>query len=81
MTNTKRNILIIIGLLIAAAAFGIRTALAQPQPVPAAKASPLHPTFALLDKDGQNVLTSGNAVSTMQTCGQCHDTEFIQQHA
>ena len=42
---------------------------------------PLHPTFALLDENGENVLNSGNPVSTMQTCGQCHDTEFIQSHA
>ena len=48
---------------------------------PAPAASPLHPDFALLDADGVNVLESGNAVSTMQTCGQCHDTEFIVQHS
>lgn len=72
---------IIAGLLILTLAIGIGTALASPKPVPAEQASPLHPDFALLDKDGENVLTSGNAVSTMQTCGQCHDTAFIQSHA
>jgi thiosulfate reductase cytochrome b subunit len=41
----------------------------------------LHPNFALLDADGANVLESGGSVSTMQTCGQCHDTNFIQSHA
>ena len=81
MNISKRNLLLIIGLLFTVTAFGIRTALAQPEPAPAKAASPLHPNFALLDKNGENVLTSGNAISTMQTCGQCHDTEFIQQHA
>jgi hypothetical protein len=38
---------------------------------------PLHPTFALLDANGNNVLQSGEPVSTMNTCGSCHDTEFI----
>ena len=81
---TKRNLLITLGILIAIIAFfGIRSALAKPEPSPVSlgHASPLHPTFALLDTDGENVLTSGNAVSTMKTCGQCHATDFIQSHA
>src|SRR4026207_2143275 len=73
--------LITIGFLILSLTLGLRTALAQPEPAPAQRASSLHPTFALLDTDGKNVLDTGNAVSTMQTCGQCHNTEFIQQHA
>ena len=44
-------------------------------------AKSLHPDFALLDRDGANVLASGNAVSTIKTCGQCHDTDFIGSHA
>lgn len=43
--------------------------------------SPLHPTFPLLDKNGENVLESGQAISTMQTCGSCHNTEFISEHS
>ena len=43
--------------------------------------SPLHPTFPILDKDGANVLNSGNPVSTMQTCGSCHDADFIVTHS
>jgi hypothetical protein len=79
---TKRNLLILIGLLLTVTAFvGIRSALAKPQPAPALQKSALHPTFALLDKNGENVLDSGQPLSTMQTCGQCHDTEFIQSHA
>lgn len=46
-----------------------------------AQASPIHPTFSLLDQSGVNVLASGNPVSTMKTCGQCHDTEFIAGHS
>ena len=77
---TKRTILIS-GLLLLSLSLGIGTVLASPEPAPAPQASALHPDFALLDSNGDNVLTSGNAVSTMQTCGQCHNTEFIQSHA
>ncbi|HJV97169.1 MAG TPA: cytochrome b/b6 domain-containing protein [Albitalea sp.] len=41
----------------------------------------LHPNFALLDANAVNVLKSGQAVSTMKTCGQCHNTAFIASHA
>ncbi|NDJ52176.1 MAG: hypothetical protein GYB68_03710 [Chloroflexi bacterium] len=43
--------------------------------------APFHPTFALLDADGVHVLESGNPVSTMQTCGSCHDAGFIADHS
>ena len=46
-----------------------------------AQLSPIHPTFPLLDENGENVLESGGAVSTMKTCGECHDTEFIVEHS
>ncbi len=46
-----------------------------------AQSSPFHPTFPLLDEEGQNVLDSGNPVSTMETCGACHDTAFIAEHS
>src|SRR5512139_2847107 len=79
---TKRILLITLGLLLAVSAFlGIRSALAKPEAALAPQTQPLHPTFALLDASGENVLKSGNPLSTMQTCGQCHDTEFIQSHA
>src|SRR3989337_2809269 len=81
MKSSTRNLLIILGLLIAITGFGIRSALAKPEPAPIEKASSLHPTFALLDENGENVLTSGKSLSTMKTCGQCHDTEYIQSHA
>jgi len=43
--------------------------------------SPLHPTFPFLDEDGTNVLDSGKPLSTMETCGACHDAEFIHEHS
>jgi thiosulfate reductase cytochrome b subunit len=43
--------------------------------------SPIHPAFALLDENGVNVLDSAQPVSTMNTCGECHHTDFIQQHS
>jgi len=46
-----------------------------------AKTPALHPLFRLLDENGQNVLTTGKALSTRQTCGTCHDTEYISSHS
>jgi len=43
--------------------------------------SQLHPVFPLLDADGVNVLESDKAISTMRTCGTCHDTAFIATHS
>lgn len=65
----------------AAAAWGSYVVWAKPQALPTAQTSPLHPTFALLDQNGENVLTSGQPISTMQTCGTCHDTAFIASHS
>lgn len=48
---------------------------------PEGQISPFHPSFPLLDKDGRHVLDSGKPVSTMETCGSCHDTQFITQHS
>jgi thiosulfate reductase cytochrome b subunit len=41
-------------------------------------ANELHPEFPLLDADGRPVLLSGRPLSTMRTCGECHDTVFIE---
>ncbi len=41
----------------------------------------LHPTFSVLNADGNNVLTSGQPISTMKTCGGCHDTAYIAGHS
>lgn len=43
--------------------------------------STFHPTFPLLDEEGENVLDSGKPASTMETCGACHDAKFIAQHS
>ena len=48
---------------------------------PEAQATMIHPQIALLDGEGQNVLESGEPVSTMNTCGQCHDTAYIASHS
>jgi hypothetical protein len=77
----RYSLITLAGLLILALAFGINAVLAAPEPAPVSQASDLHPNFILLDADGVNVLESGNTVSTMLTCGQCHDTEFIAAHA
>ncbi len=55
-------------------------ALAQ-EPTNAPSGKNLHPVFPMLDAAGQNVLTSGQPVSTMKTCGGCHDTNFIASHS
>jgi thiosulfate reductase cytochrome b subunit len=49
--------------------------------VPPTQVSPLHPAFPLLDENGEHVLDSGGAVSTMNTCGACHDAAFIEEHS
>lgn len=49
--------------------------------VPAAQLEPLHPPVPLLDRAGDNVLRSGQPVSTMTTCGKCHDTQYIAAHS
>jgi thiosulfate reductase cytochrome b subunit len=65
---------------LAAGVLSLAGALIAARPTTAAEGSPLHPTFPLLDADGVNVLDSGNPVSTLATCGACHDTEFILRH-
>jgi thiosulfate reductase cytochrome b subunit len=41
-------------------------------------ANDLHPEFPLLDNSGRPVVLSGRPLSTMQTCGECHDAVFIE---
>jgi thiosulfate reductase cytochrome b subunit len=73
--------LLLLGTLTLALVLGISAALARSNDAPAAAASPIHPPFALLDADGIHVLKSNKPISTMQTCGQCHDTDFIVSHS
>jgi thiosulfate reductase cytochrome b subunit/cytochrome c553 len=42
-----------------------------------ALANEFHPVFPLLDKAGRAVIESGEPLSTMTTCGGCHNTSFI----
>ena len=71
-----------IALLASLAAWaGAGPAAAAAEPAARAPLKSLHPHFALLDAHAVNVLKSGAAVSTMKTCGQCHDTAFIASHA
>lgn len=78
---THTTLFIAAGLLVAGVTVTFLRADASGAPSVNTQASPLHPLFPLLDEDGQNVLASGGAVSTMQTCGACHDTDFIQEHS
>ena len=64
-------------LALAAVLLGSGQAAAQSTAETAKPLSPLHPVFAMLDADGQNVLESGAPVSTMQTCGACHNLSLI----
>jgi len=74
---------ITIGILLLALALvgvGVRLAAARSAGVQHTQVSPVHPTFAFLDSSGTNVITSMAPVSTMKTCGQCHDSNFIASH-
>jgi len=45
------------------------------------RAPSLHPPVVLVDGEGTPVLRSGRPVSTMQTCGKCHDSAYIATHS
>jgi thiosulfate reductase cytochrome b subunit len=66
-------------LLAAAGAFAVPAAWASGGNAQV-EATELHPTFQLLDASGENVLETGNPISTMETCGACHDAAFIAEH-
>ena len=55
--------------------------LVNPPPPEPPTGSVMHPSFPLLDGDGANVIDSGNPISTIVTCGQCHDSGFIVEHS
>jgi mono/diheme cytochrome c family protein len=78
----KRRRLVLLSLPIVIAAAGLTgVAYARRSPLPAAQPSPIHPQFALLDEEGTNVLENGAPVSTTRTCGECHDTDYINSHS
>ncbi len=72
--------LVILGSLILVSVLSAQGS-AQAQDDRKPQGSPMHPLFPLLDVDGVNVLESGAPVSTMQTCGACHDADFIVGHS
>ena len=80
---TYRQILGVLALtfLIVGVTITSQSAFADKANAPAEQSSPLHPAITFLDADGVNVLESGQPVSTMNTCGECHDTEFIESHS
>ena len=71
----------VVFVLAAAAAWTGSLAFARPGMQVQGQSSPMHPEIELLDEAGENVLTSGKAISSMQTCGACHDTTFIESHS
>lgn len=81
MKLTQTRSLLAAALVLAAALALAGIVLAQTQLSAAPAASPFHPVYALLDESGQNVLESGAPVSTMKTCGQCHETDYIVSHS
>jgi hypothetical protein len=79
--RSTRLLMILAVLLLALGALALPPVFAQrEQPAPP-PANTMHPTFPLLDAAGDNVLASGAPVSTMETCGACHDTAFIAGHS
>jgi hypothetical protein len=43
--------------------------------------APLHPKILLLDDRGREVIETGAPVSPKRTCGECHDTKYIESHS
>ncbi len=80
-TSHRLRLSVILGTVLLTAGLSLSGAAAQPAARPLPQAAPLHPQFALLDAQEVNVLRSGQPVSTLKTCGACHDTEFIQSHS
>ena len=78
----KRFIGLLVLALIVGLGYGINQVLAAwhtPAPLHQ-ETETIHPPFEILDADGTNVLESGAPISTMKTCGQCHDTDYITTH-
>ncbi len=78
--SSHRNRILAAGLIITAMLLAVLLAKVN-QKAAAQESPPLHPTFPLLDTEGKHVLDSGAPMSTMTTCGQCHDTDFITTHS
>jgi thiosulfate reductase cytochrome b subunit/mono/diheme cytochrome c family protein len=64
------SLTIVLILVLGAASFSLAT----PPP------NPLHPSFKLLDAQGDVIQKAGIDPNQQKTCGQCHDTAFITGH-
>ncbi len=78
---TSSTALVSIAVLVISLAIIYGISLAKAPVAVAPTISPIHPVFVLMDADGKNVVDSGNPISTMKTCGECHDTAFIESHS
>jgi thiosulfate reductase cytochrome b subunit len=67
------------GFLLAVGSMGLLLALA-PASAQVAPEARIHPSISLLDAGARNVLVTGNPVSPLVTCGDCHDAEYITTH-
>lgn len=81
ITRYKKQKNLLAGGLLAALLLSIGLLVVVDNEAAAQESPPLHPTFPLLDADGGHVRDSGKPMSTMTTCGQCHDAEFITSHS
>ncbi len=81
LSTPWRVVFLLAALFSVLAGLGSRVALALSTPAPDAQILQMHPTYTLLDSQGEPVLQTRNPVSTMKTCGTCHDTEFITHHS
>ncbi len=76
--RNRPGILATISILLAVLCLAMEpVARAEPPEAP----RPLHPPFKLLDAAGRPVIESGRPVSTMTSCGVCHDTSYIAAHS
>ena len=81
LSELKYPFLALVFVLAATSLWTVGKAFARPDVGAQGQPSPIHPEIELLDEDGENVLSSGKAVSSMQTCGACHDASFIEGHS
>ena len=54
---------------------------AESAEAPVTPRPPMHPRIKLVDKNGRSVIESNGPVSTLHTCGSCHDTQYIAGHS
>ena len=86
MTTLRRPwlwLVVGVGVLLVAAGMAWTAYAADDAPTaaPAGGGSPMHPPVILRDADGKPVVETGNPVSTIKTCGACHDADYIASHS